>query len=186
MSSYSICSPWSFSSPGYVGGVDEQYLLLLAVLEDLIHLIKSITEDPAALSLLDELVIISEGTDDDNEQPADMFNSAAVGNRSAYFVKCKLVGRKQYQTPKFIVSVLSLQCAMTITLFSFADHLNHHVTACQETTSLEERESLSQQSTEKLLMAWNNHLENKNENVSSTFGLGMALLNFIEKLTNLT
>lgn len=60
MSSYSICS---FSSPGYVGAV-ELYLLLQVFL-DLIYLTKSLTEDPAALSLLDELEIISKGTDDD-------------------------------------------------------------------------------------------------------------------------
>lgn len=81
---------------------------------------------------------------------------------------------------------LAYNAAVTITLFSFAEHLNHHMTACQKTTSLEERESLSQQITEKLLMAWNNHLETKNASVFSTLWLGMALLNFVEKLTNLT
>lgn len=110
MSSCSICSLWSFSSPGFVGGVDEKYLLLHVVLEELIYLNKSITEDPAASSLLDELHIISKGTDDENEQPAGIFNSAAVGNRSVYFVKCKLVCWKQYQTLKCIVLTLSLQC----------------------------------------------------------------------------
>lgn len=81
---------------------------------------------------------------------------------------------------------LAYNAAVTITLFSFAEHLNHHVIACQETTSLEEREGLSQQGTEKLLMAWNNHLETKIENVFTPLWLGMALLNFVEKMTDLT